>query len=267
MWYEYNSTWLYFFFKQIVCLAIAGCASAGLLPYQQKYQQPHQQQYHHPVTHNVHVPVTHHVGGGVDAAAPILRSTSDISPDGHYSYEYETGNGIHAQEAGLASHSVQGSFGYTAPDGTPIQISYIADENGLYWFLQYLSIRKSLLFLLFQFNWNCSLFMHRLPTKRSSFASWSTNTCSCFAPSRMERSSSWTKWWTTLQQTISRSRPIQCSSYARSCSLQYTSASCPAIQCIPSAQILNKILINVYDCEWNKEVWSLFNNKHFVFIL
>lgn len=114
------------------------------MPYQQKYQQPHQQQYHHPATHNVHVPVTHHVGGGVDAAAPILRSTSDISPDGHYSYEYETGNGIHAQEAGLASHSVQGSFGYTAPDGTPIQISYIADENGLYWFLQYLSIRKSL---------------------------------------------------------------------------------------------------------------------------
>lgn len=28
------------------------------------------------------------------------------------------------------AENVQGSFAYTAPDGTPVQISYIANENG-----------------------------------------------------------------------------------------------------------------------------------------
>ena len=51
---------------------------------------------------------------------------------------YETGNGIQAQAAGDQKpagrdeliHSVQGQFAYTGDDGVPVQISYIADENG-----------------------------------------------------------------------------------------------------------------------------------------
>lgn len=55
----------------------------------------------------------HHVGA--EAVAPVLRSESHIHPDGQYSYAYETGNGINAQESGLAAKSVQGSYRYTSP--------------------------------------------------------------------------------------------------------------------------------------------------------
>lgn len=56
-----------------------------------------------------------------------------------FNFSYETGNGIVAQEQGQLKNAgnpetealeVQGSFQYTADDGTPIALSYIADENG-----------------------------------------------------------------------------------------------------------------------------------------
>lgn len=54
-----------------------------------------------------------------------------------FSTSYETENGISAQEQGQPRgagqeqiEDVQGSFQYTAPDGTPIQITYVANENG-----------------------------------------------------------------------------------------------------------------------------------------
>ncbi|KAJ8972435.1 hypothetical protein NQ317_016677 [Molorchus minor] len=68
---------------------------------------------------------------------PIINQESEISLDGSYRSSYETGNGITAQEQGVLksngeneTEEVQGSFQYTAPDGTPIQLSYIANENG-----------------------------------------------------------------------------------------------------------------------------------------
>ncbi|NP_001161305.1 cuticular protein RR-1 family member 40 precursor [Nasonia vitripennis] len=70
--------------------------------------------------------------------AAILRQAQDSSPEGAYSYSFETENGISASESGapkavgdegLAVAS-QGSFEYTAPDGTPIKLRYVADENG-----------------------------------------------------------------------------------------------------------------------------------------
>lgn len=90
---------------QIVCLAIAGCASAGLLPHQHQHYSS-------------------------EATAPVLRSTSDIHPDGHYEAAYETGNGIVAQEAGIGGKTAQGSYSYTSPEGIPISVQYVADENG-----------------------------------------------------------------------------------------------------------------------------------------
>ncbi|NP_001161297.1 cuticular protein RR-1 family member 54 precursor [Nasonia vitripennis] len=70
--------------------------------------------------------------------ATILRQSSDISPEGSYSYSYETDNGISHSETGDArvpseeglAVAAAGQYQYTAPDGNVIQLSYTADENG-----------------------------------------------------------------------------------------------------------------------------------------
>lgn len=56
------------------------------------------------------------------------------------SFRYETGNDINAEESGFLKNAgkgegveaqvAQGQFSYTAPDGTRIALTYIADENG-----------------------------------------------------------------------------------------------------------------------------------------
>ncbi|XP_044743669.1 endocuticle structural glycoprotein SgAbd-2-like [Chrysoperla carnea] len=71
---------------------------------------------------------------------PILKYSNDFNPaDGSYSYNYETGNGIQAQEQGYLKNRgnpqteaqvMQGSYSYTGPDGVLYTITYIADENG-----------------------------------------------------------------------------------------------------------------------------------------
>ncbi|XP_019867085.1 endocuticle structural glycoprotein SgAbd-2-like [Aethina tumida] len=70
---------------------------------------------------------------------PILSQDQEVNFDGSYRTSYETGNGISAQEQGQLKNAgnpdaeaeeVQGSFQFTAPDGTPIQLQYVANENG-----------------------------------------------------------------------------------------------------------------------------------------
>ncbi|XP_012526106.1 endocuticle structural glycoprotein SgAbd-2 [Monomorium pharaonis] len=72
---------------------------------------------------------------------PILASNLDgPNVDGSYSYSFQTGNGIQAQEQGSLvkiskdedANRVQGSFSYTDVDGNPISLSYTADENGFH---------------------------------------------------------------------------------------------------------------------------------------
>ncbi|XP_023943615.2 endocuticle structural glycoprotein SgAbd-2 [Bicyclus anynana] len=70
---------------------------------------------------------------------PIVRQNQEINPDGSYQWSYETGNGIQAQEQGYLKNAgikdaeaqvAQGSYSYTGPEGIPITVTYIADENG-----------------------------------------------------------------------------------------------------------------------------------------
>ncbi|KAJ8942547.1 hypothetical protein NQ318_021949 [Aromia moschata] len=70
---------------------------------------------------------------------PIISQDAEVNFDGSYRSSYETGNGISANEQGVLKNAgnkdaeaeeVQGGFQYTAPDGTPIQLSYLANENG-----------------------------------------------------------------------------------------------------------------------------------------
>ncbi|XP_076175504.1 cuticular protein 18 [Ptiloglossa arizonensis] len=75
----------------------------------------------------------------VDVPIPILRQSGEgPNPDGSYTYNYETANGIQAQEVGYLKYAgstaeaqeAQGSYSYTAPNGEVVQVSYVANENG-----------------------------------------------------------------------------------------------------------------------------------------
>ncbi|XP_052894994.1 cuticle protein CP14.6-like [Anopheles moucheti] len=65
-----------------------------------------------------------------DAHAQIVAYENVLKDDGHYSYSYETSNGIAAHEEGLGAHSANGAFSYTGPDGVLYRVVYVADENG-----------------------------------------------------------------------------------------------------------------------------------------
>ncbi|KAJ8732057.1 hypothetical protein PYW08_014787 [Mythimna loreyi] len=73
---------------------------------------------------------------GSDAEVEILRSESEVNADG-YNYGYETANGISSQVTGQykkigeeGAVVSQGSFRYYSPDGTPVEVTFVADENG-----------------------------------------------------------------------------------------------------------------------------------------
>lgn len=77
-----------------------------------------------------------HAGANPDATAETLKSVADVGPES-YQWEYETSNQIKANEQGQLKEvgteraiAAQGAFSYISPDGTPISLSYIADENG-----------------------------------------------------------------------------------------------------------------------------------------
>ncbi|XP_041976484.1 endocuticle structural glycoprotein ABD-4-like [Aricia agestis] len=72
---------------------------------------------------------------------PILKfEIEGPNADGTYKWLYETGNEIKAEESGYVKNFgkgegeevqvAEGRFSYKSPEGTPIVLSYIADENG-----------------------------------------------------------------------------------------------------------------------------------------
>lgn len=78
-------------------------------------------------------------GGGFSSSGqqiPILRLDNNNEGDGTYSYAYETGNGISAQERGQLrgadALAADGSFSFTSPEGQQFSITYTADENGFH---------------------------------------------------------------------------------------------------------------------------------------
>ncbi|XP_041976351.1 larval cuticle protein LCP-17-like [Aricia agestis] len=69
---------------------------------------------------------------------PILRQDSNINPDGSFQYSFETGNNIITDANGQLKNigaeepalEIQGQVKYQSDDGTPIELTYIANENG-----------------------------------------------------------------------------------------------------------------------------------------
>ncbi|XP_055914616.1 pupal cuticle protein Edg-78E-like [Eupeodes corollae] len=67
-----------------------------------------------------------------DATAEVKSYTDQINPDGSFTYQFDTSNGIVVQESGSANGTVQGAIQYQSPDGEQIQLTYTADENGFH---------------------------------------------------------------------------------------------------------------------------------------
>ncbi|XP_047511954.1 larval cuticle protein LCP-17-like [Pieris napi] len=74
-----------------------------------------------------------------DYQVPIVKSNFDNKPDGTgFNYAFEAGNGIVQEAQGVvknpnseaATLEVTGNVKYTAPDGTPVELYYIANEAG-----------------------------------------------------------------------------------------------------------------------------------------
>ncbi|XP_047470346.1 cuticle protein AMP1A-like isoform X2 [Penaeus chinensis] len=66
---------------------------------------------------------------------PILRDDRVQEDDGRYSFDIETGDDITASESGSPDGPegaivASGKYSYTAPDGTLIEVKYVANENG-----------------------------------------------------------------------------------------------------------------------------------------
>ncbi|XP_071516041.1 cuticle protein AMP1A-like [Panulirus ornatus] len=66
---------------------------------------------------------------------PILKDQRVHDEDGRFNVEVETGNGIALSRSGSPVGTddavVQaGQYSYTAPDGTPVVVKFVADENG-----------------------------------------------------------------------------------------------------------------------------------------
>ncbi|KAG5345666.1 CUD2 protein, partial [Acromyrmex charruanus] len=127
--------------KQILAFAIFGCVFGQFgsyrgFPSQNAYRptpRPYQPQPQSQPQYNTQY---------TSPAKPFIGIRSqhkDTSPDGSYTFNYETENGISVSESGYPqvgpqgqTEVVQGSFSYHAPDGTPITIQYTADENGFH---------------------------------------------------------------------------------------------------------------------------------------
>ncbi|XP_042218170.1 cuticle protein AMP1A-like isoform X3 [Homarus americanus] len=67
--------------------------------------------------------------------AAIIRDDRVHEEDGRYSVDVETDNGIILSQSGSPSGPdgavvKAGQYSYTAPDGTPVVVKFVADENG-----------------------------------------------------------------------------------------------------------------------------------------
>ncbi|BES99568.1 Insect cuticle protein [Nesidiocoris tenuis] len=70
----------------------------------------------------------------------ILSQNSNSNYDGNFNYDFQAENGIVEQAVGsikvldpeTQAQVMQGRYAYTAPDGTPIEASWYADETGFH---------------------------------------------------------------------------------------------------------------------------------------
>lgn len=99
-----------------------------------------------------------------------LRDNRHQSPSGEYAYEFETQNGIIANEQSYIAGPNQaqrktGFYQYPSPDGRTIRVDYVADENGFQVeYMNYL-FKHSLPYCFFGIGIDCVviIFFHLMP--------------------------------------------------------------------------------------------------------
>ncbi|KAG6451782.1 hypothetical protein O3G_MSEX007357 [Manduca sexta] len=104
---------------------------------------PNNPYYNNPYYNNPYYNNQYYNTNRAGPAVPILSYASEHVGDGSYAFSFTTGDGKQAQESGFLKDAyidntgnpqgtqvVQGSYAYVSPEGTPIQVSYVADENG-----------------------------------------------------------------------------------------------------------------------------------------
>ncbi|XP_017864524.1 PREDICTED: larval cuticle protein 2-like [Drosophila arizonae] len=64
-----------------------------------------------------------------DVNAVVLSRTDDVRPDG-FDTSLETSNSISGAASGDAYGNIHGSFSWVSPEGVPVSLTYVADENG-----------------------------------------------------------------------------------------------------------------------------------------
>ncbi|XP_030385798.1 larval cuticle protein III/IV [Scaptodrosophila lebanonensis] len=64
------------------------------------------------------------------APAEVVRSSSNVEADGSYGFVWELNDGTSFQEQGVGGQGANGAFAYISPEGLPVQLSYVADQNG-----------------------------------------------------------------------------------------------------------------------------------------
>lgn len=68
-----------------------------------------------------------------ESQAEVTRFDNVIGPDaGQYEFAYETSNGIKEEVQGEGGKFAKGFYEYTSPEGNPVRVEYIADDNGFH---------------------------------------------------------------------------------------------------------------------------------------
>ncbi|KAH8413822.1 hypothetical protein KR222_008842 [Zaprionus bogoriensis] len=70
---------------------------------------------------------------GDERSAVATADSNEVNPDS-FKYIWETSNGINANAEGHQKDEhtlvVTGQYEYTSPEGKPVKVTYVADENG-----------------------------------------------------------------------------------------------------------------------------------------
>lgn len=76
--------------------------------------------------------IFHHPEDIISNHLPAAQSHFEQTANGFYKFSYKSPDGSQREEAGsgVGGSVMQGSYAYISPDGTPVQVSYVADHNG-----------------------------------------------------------------------------------------------------------------------------------------